>query len=350
MNQRNSVMMTKPTYFFDKEKGCGVIVYCDKTYYMDVDDRDKIINFSKNFAFQNDADLYPSFHYNAQTVNYLTFLYGFKDKGGNVTYTFRNNNPLDLRRDNVVIYHEYHETVVKTHNVVQYFPGHYSKNGSDPYQMKNPLWKVTDKDAKETLLMYCEPGILCNLCTESFTKILEYESKVGSKLSWFGGYNGYIAARCSTENKQYYIHQIITGCFGNGRGTKTVSVDHIDRNPHNNRWDNLRIATREEQEQNSKGIAPGTKRARKTSAKPLPEGITKEMFRKYVVYYHEYLNEEKTRSREFFKIEKHPRLDKVYIGTKSNKVPLLEKLNQINKIVDELEAVYPVEPKSNDDT
>ena len=48
--------------------------------------------------------------------------------------------------------------------------------------------------------------------------------------------------------------------------------------------DNLRIATRKEQEQNSKGIKEGTKRERKQSAKDLPEGITQEMMKKYVVY------------------------------------------------------------------
>ena len=126
-------------------------------------------------------------------------------------------------------------------------------------------------------------------------------------------------------------------CYGNGKGTKNISVDHIDQNPLNNTYENLRISTREEQEQNSKGIKPGTKRARKTNAKPLPEGITQEMMHKYVVYYHEWLNPEKTRSREFFKIEKHPKLNKIIIGTKSNKISIQEKLNEINKIVDDLD-------------
>jgi len=78
------------------------------------------------------------------------------------------------------------------------------------------------------------------------------------------------------------------------------------------------------------------KRARKCTAKTLPNGLTQDMMKKYVVYYHEYLNPEKTRSREFFKIEKHPKLEKIWIGTKSNKISLKDKLDQVNKVVEEL--------------
>ena len=79
------------------------------------------------------------------------------------------------------------------------------------------------------------------------------------------------------------------------------------------------------------------KRARKKSAKALPPQLTKEMMKKYVVYYHEWLNPEKTRSREFFKIEKHPKMKKIWIGTKSNKITLLEKLNQVHQKIKEIE-------------
>ena len=78
------------------------------------------------------------------------------------------------------------------------------------------------------------------------------------------------------------------------------------------------------------------KRARKCTAKTLPNGLTQDMMKKYVVYYHEYLNTEKTRSREFFKIEKHPKLEKIWIGTKSNKISLKDKLDQVNKYVEDL--------------
>jgi hypothetical protein len=183
---------------------------------------------------------------------------------------------------------------------------------------------------------------IIKLCEKSLDKIVEFENTKndGKKITFFKHSNGYI---CSSIN--LFIHQIITGCYGNGQGTKNISVDHIDRNPLNNTWENLRIATREEQEQNSKGIMDGTKRARKTSAKPLPDGVTHDMMRKYVVFYEDYADKEKKRLRQYFKIEKHPKLDKIWIGCKSNTVSILEKLNQINKIVDDLEKdIYPVKP------
>ena len=99
------------------------------------------------------------------------------------------------------------------------------------------------------------------------------------------------------------------------------------------------MENKEEEQTNTNKIEEtetSKKRARKCTAKTLPLGLTQEMMKKYVVYYHEYLNPEKTRSREFFKIEKHPKLEKIWIGTKSNKVSLQEKLKQANKVVEEL--------------
>jgi hypothetical protein len=74
----------------------------------------------------------------------------------------------------------------------------------------------------------------------------------------------------------------------------------------------------------------------------LPIGITQAMLKKYVVYYQEWLDTEHTKQREFFKVEKHPKLDKPWITTKSNKVSIQEKLAQANKIVDDLDKnSYP---------
>jgi hypothetical protein len=214
--------------------------------------------------------------------------------------------------------------------------------GQDANIMKNPIWKVKEND-KEYLLMYCEKDTLCKLCIESYKKILDFEidKNSGKKLTWYKATNGYIQTH-NFEHKCYYIHQIITNCYGNGGGTKNISVDHIDQNPLNNTLENLRVATRKEQEQNSKGIKQGTKRERKSSAKDLPEGITQDMLKKYVVYYQEWLNKEHTREREYFKVEKHPKLNKIWIGKKSNKISIQEKLEQANKIVDDLENdIYP---------
>lgn len=131
--------------------------------------------------------------------------------------------------------------------------------------------------------------------------------------------------------------------WGNGKGTSIVSVDHLDRNPLNNRYANLRVATMQEQQKNSKGTADdGSKRERKHNARALPDGITQDMLKKYVVYYFEWLDKEHTRSREFFKVEKHPKLEKPWMSSKSEKVSLLDKLKSANDVVSNLEkGVFP---------
>jgi hypothetical protein len=185
--------------------------------------------------------------------------------------------------------------------------------------------------------MYCEKNTICKLCPISYQKILDYEYKNNIKITWFKTVNGYIAG-----NNKLFIHQIIKECYGNGKGTKFISVDHIDQDPLNNSWENLRIATRKEQEQNSKGIKDGAKRERKHNAKDLPEEIEQNMMKKYVVYYHEWLNKDRTKSREFFKVEKHPKLDKPWITTKSGNMTIQEKLREANKVVEDLENnIYP---------
>ena len=97
----------QPKYLFDKEKNCGIIHYNGKKYYMNLEDRDDIINFHKKFTFYNENDLYPYYHYNEQKINYLMFLYNFKEN--NVDYVFKNNDPFDLRRSNVVCFHIFHK-------------------------------------------------------------------------------------------------------------------------------------------------------------------------------------------------------------------------------------------------
>lgn len=332
----NNCKEMKPMYSFDKEKICGVINYNDKIYYMDMEDRDKIINFHKKFMFINKDDVYPSYNYNEQVINYITFIYKFKEV--NVKYSFINNNPYDLRRCNVKYYHTFHENVIQNFYVTEYILGHYADNGKDAYVMKNPMWKIRE-DEKEYWLMYCEKDTLIKLCSTSLNKIREYENihNNNNKMTFFKLQNMYIMG-----SNNLYIHQIITGCYGNGKGTSNISVDHIDRNPLNNTWENLRIASRNQQEQNTKGIKPGTKRERNKNAQKLPDGITQASMKKYVCYYKDYADKEKTRLREYFRVEKHPKMDKIWSTSKSNKLTIHEKLAQANKVVDDLENdIYP---------
>jgi hypothetical protein len=327
----------KPTYSTNIELYCGVIEYNNKTYLFDNNDKDKIINFDKKFIFVSEKDIYPSYAANYRRYNYLDFIYNLSTS--EMKYHFKNGNQYDLRRCNVEIHHNYQHIIDDKYNIIEYIPGHYSMLGTAANKMKNPIWRIIEND-KEYLLMYCEKDTICKLCSQSYQKLLDYEKVIDKKLSWYNN-NGYIMTHISS-GKLLYIHQIIMDCYGNGKGTKIISVDHIDQDPLNNSLENLRIATRKEQEDNSKGIKEGTKRERKYNAIKLPDGITQSMMRKYVVYYHEWLNKEHTKEREFFKVEKHPKLDKEWCTTKSGKVSIRDKLDQANKIVDDLdEDIYP---------
>ncbi len=223
--------------------------------------------------------------------------------------------------------------IKETMNVIKIKKGHVNQYGVNAGFEKNRIWKIQDDD-KIIYLMYCEPNSICILDKDSLKKIRAFEKDNynGDKITWFKHSNRYIHGTCSL-----FIHQVITGCYGNGKGTMTISVDHIDQNPLNNCFNNLRIATREEQQANTKS-ADGERRERKHNAKPLPEGLTNSMMKKYVVYYSEKYGKDNNCSREFFKIEKHPKLTKPWISSKSNKIPLLDKLKAANDMVDSLNA------------
>ena len=329
----------KPKYYTNEDLNCGIIEYNNNTYLVDLNDKDKIINFNASFVFANETDAYPSYCRNYKRVNYLNFIFNYNDE--TVYYKFKNDNKYDLRKNNVEIYHSYHAIIIQTYKTAEYIPGHYLRMGKSANIMKNPTWKI-EENGKNYLLMFCEKNTICKLCLESYNTILEFEKNVNenNKLTWFVSSNGYIQSH-SVSKKTYYIHQIIMNCYGNRKGTKNVSVDHIDRNPLNNSYENLRIATRKEQEEKSIGIISGTNKKR-FSKKIIPEGITPEMLPKYVYYNcEEICNEKKTTKREFFRVE-HPKLDKSWSTTKSFKVSIIDKLSQATKVVVDLENdIYP---------
>lgn len=81
------------------------------------------------------------------------------------------------------------------------------------------------------------------------------------------------------------------------------------------------------------------KRNRKINAVKLPIEIDESMIPKYVVYYRECYNKQQQLYREFFKIEKHPnqKTKKVYTSSKSNKITIKEKLQQIKDLLNKIE-------------
>jgi hypothetical protein len=226
---------------------------------------------------------------------------------------------------------KYNTSIRQEFDVIGFIDGHTKTHGKDAHIIKNPIWIVKDND-KELLFMFCEPNELILLCRQSYERILDFEKENSEKLTWYKAQNGYIASK--THSKHIYIHQLIMNCYGNGRGTGIISVDHIDRNPLNNTLANLRLATCEEQKQNSRGVLEGTKRERQSNARELPDGLSQEDMPKYVTYNVNVYNKEQNKSREYFCIEGHPFISpKIWESSKSGKVSLAEKLVKTKEMI-----------------
>jgi len=298
---KNPIWITKNNkYLMYCEKNI-ICTLCEKSY--------KII---KNFEEKNNVKLTWSKHNN----NYLTsnpfklyiqnVIMDFCNNSNNnslIVY-HNNNNPLDNCYDNLKIISNnkkkdfiidtnniiedtnymknsnsysikiYNTLIKNNYNITKFIPGHSKNRGIDANLIKNPIW-ITDDNK---YLMYCEKDTICILCEKSYKILKEFEKNHSVKITWFAHKNKYICG----NPLNLYIHQIITNYYGNGKGTKNLSVDHIDRNPLNNTFDNLRIATLQDQQSNSKGIMKNTKRAKSKNSHPLPKGIKQDMLPKYI--------------------------------------------------------------------
>jgi hypothetical protein len=93
------------------------------------------------------------------------------------------------------------------------------------------------------------------------------------------------------------------------------------------------------------------KRERKHNAVKLPENIEQCDLPIYVNYYKECYDQKNKCFREYFKIEKHPHNinNKLYVSSKSNKINILEKLEEIKKMLLIIEEEYEVHKKNNEE-
>lgn len=298
-------------YLFTKNKGVIMAKYKKTNIYI----KNIITDFTDNNLIQIENNIIKPL------TNYNT------NKPTNKSYHIEKT-----KRKNLKHMKEIHKELASKYTILKVYKGHINTIGTDAYVEKNRMWKVNDNgDIK--YLMHCEPNQFAILCKKSIKKIKEFEINYKKKITWFVNTCGYVYSSSNLS-----MHQIIMDHYGNGRGTAETSVDHINKIKLDNRSCNLRIVTREEQEQNTTGIQEGTKRGRKENARPLPEGITHDMMPKYVYYC-----ENKKDNQQYFRIEGHPALTtKCENTTKSKKVSILDKLKEaiekIKRLDNELNA------------
>lgn len=297
-------------YIQNKKNPYQFYICITDTFYILVNSEqfEKIINnkFIHSWKYDLDIDEYPFFCSNKQNYNIIQFLFGFKIS--NIYLEFKDNNKFNITDENIIVYHHYHKIIKEKYKIKEYIQGHYKTDGKDAYFIKNPIWITEDN----IYWMYCEKNTITKLCQTSYQKIKEYQNQ----LDFFKLENNYISS-----NMKLYIHQIITGCHSG-------CVVHIDKNPLNNQFNNLRIIVQNTQIDNVYSLTQETKRKRKKSAIKLPNGIQHNMLPKYVTYNKECYNQQKQMYREYFRIEKHPKHNKIWYSSKSIKVTIEEKLKQ----------------------
>lgn len=221
----------------------------------------------------------------------------------------------------------------------------YIKEGKCAKQYRNMYWKVKELNEDIYYIMHIKDNLYTKISNNDIEKILFFHD---IRPTWRLFENGYIACTISlssssnqeSKQKVYYLHQLIMDVHDEDLTNYEKTVDHINNDKLDNRRENLRLVNMSIQNSNR------PKSERRCDACDLPAGILQSDLPKYVIYGKEMMDKESGKYREYFYISNHPKLEKSWSTTKSEKVNIIDKLQFAKNKILELEGeLVPLDDK-----
>jgi len=204
--------------------------------------------------------------------------------------------------------------------LIQYFPGHVATKGVSSGERLNDYCLVKsskiDDIEKEFFVMYCKPNTLTYFSKESYENVIVKNGNI----TWYVNSSQFI----QSHNKEFpYLHQLIMY----EQNTDKNPIIHINGDKFDNRISNLKISNFSEI---NKSIG---KKARSKKAIELPKELENHPLPKYVTY-----SKEKTTGdnyRDYLVLDCPEKLEKRICSSKSMKISIIDKYNDILKIMKE---------------